>query len=110
MQNFTVVTDHKPLKGMWSKSLPDIANVRLQRYKEKLTGYNFKIEWREGKTNEIADALSRAPVFPPQEEEDASIKPADTCYAVSTLHTVLNLVIFLEAGRCQGSNLQHVEL
>ena len=85
MQNFTIITDHKPLKGMWSKSLPDIANVRLQRYKEKLTGYNFKIEWREGKTNEIADALSRAPVFPPHEKDESS-SMADICYAIPELH------------------------
>ena len=84
MQQFAIVTDHKPLIGMWAKSLPDIANVRLQRYKEKLTGYNFKIEWREGKTNEIADALSRAPVFPAQ-EEDTKPDFTDICYAITTL-------------------------
>ena len=84
MQEFNIITDHKPLIGMWAKSLPEIANVRLQRYKEKLTAYNFKIEWREGKTNEIADALSRAPVFPAPEKE---LKPeySDVCYAITTL-------------------------
>ena len=84
IQEFHIITDHKPLIGMWAKSLPDIANVRLQRYKEKLTAYNFKIEWREGKSNEIADALSRAPVFPAREEES---RPDynDVCYAITTL-------------------------
>ena len=79
MQQFTIVTDHKPLIGMWAKSLPDIANVRLQRFKEKLTGYNFKIEWREGKTNEIADALSRAPVFQPKKRR---LNPTSLTYVM----------------------------
>ena len=69
MDHFTVVTDHKPLKGVFAKELPDIENARLRRYRERLTGYNFDISWREGKTNQIADALSRAPVFPPDETD-----------------------------------------
>ena len=64
MDTFKVITDHKPLKGVFQKDLPDVENVRLRRYREKLTEYNFQIEWREGKLNEIADALSQAPVFP----------------------------------------------
>ena len=60
---FTVVTDHKPLKGVFAKDLSQIENVRLRRYREKLTGYNFNLDWREGKTHFIADALSRAPIF-----------------------------------------------
>ena len=63
MDSFAVVTDHKSLKRVWAKDLPDVQNVRLRCYRERLTGYNFQIEWCEGKTNEIADALSRAPVF-----------------------------------------------
>ena len=83
MENFTVVTDHKPLKGVFAKDLPDVQNVRLRRYRERLTGYTFKIEWREGKTNEIADALSRAPVFPASESNSADF--VDVCYAINTL-------------------------
>ena len=83
MENFTVVTDHKPLKGVWKKEIPDVENVRLRRYRERLTGYTFQIEWREGKTNEIADALSRAPVFPANESDSADF--VDVCYAISTL-------------------------
>ena len=83
MENFTVVTDHKPLKGVWKKHLPDIDNIRLRRYRERLNGYTFQIEWREGKTNEIADALSRAPVFPSNEHESPDF--VDVCYALTNL-------------------------
>ena len=32
MDHFTVVTDHKTLKGVFAKELPDIENARLRRY------------------------------------------------------------------------------
>ena len=83
MKHFTVVTDHKPLKGVWAKDLPDIDNIRLRRYRERLTGYNFDLSWQEGKTNQIADALSRAPVFPASEAETTGL--VDVCHAISTL-------------------------
>ena len=82
MEHFTVVTDHKPLKGVWAKELPDIDNIRLRRYRERLTGYNFDLSWQEGKTNQIADALSRAPVFPANEAETTGL--VDVCHAIST--------------------------
>ena len=72
MQEFTIITDHKPLLGVWKKAIPDIVNTRLRRLKEKTTEYQFSLEWREGKLNEIADALSRATVFPPNEGEDTA--------------------------------------
>ena len=36
---------------------------------EKITKFTFEVSWVEGKTHYIADALSRAPVFAPEEEE-----------------------------------------
>jgi hypothetical protein len=83
MDHFTVVTDHKPLKGVFAKDLSVIENARLRRYRERLTGYNFDLSWREGKTNHIADALSRAPVFPPDETEREGF--VDVCRAITTL-------------------------
>ena len=62
-QNFNVVTDHRPLLGIFKKDLRDVANARLQRLREKIANYNFTLEWRPGKLHAIADALSRYPVF-----------------------------------------------
>ena len=84
MDHFTVVTDHKPLKGVFAKELPDIDNIRLRRYRERLTGYNFDLCWREGKTNQIADALSRAPVFPATNEAESE-NFVDVCHTITTL-------------------------
>ena len=61
----------------------DIENARLRKYREKLTCYYFSLSWREGKTNEIADALSRAPVFPAPEAESEDF--VDVCNAISSL-------------------------
>ena len=67
---FVVFSDHKPLLGIWDKDLGDISNPRLQRIRMKTLGFNFRIEWREGKTHYIADALSRYPVFNPEAGDD----------------------------------------
>ena len=63
--HFTVITDHRPLYGIWKKRLDDIPNPRLMRIREKLASYVFSVEWSAGKTHLIADALSRFPVFSP---------------------------------------------
>ena len=39
------------------------------RMREKIIEFTFEVRWVEGKTHYIADALSRAPVFAPEEEE-----------------------------------------
>ena len=61
-----VMTDHKPLKGIWNHELCEVNNPRLLRLRLKTLQYNVKIEWTEGKTHYIADALSRYPIFNPE--------------------------------------------
>ena len=73
---FTVLTDHRPLVGIFRKQLHELDNARLMRMREKLTNFSFKVKWVEGKTNMIANALSRAPVFQPEEEEEEAIDTA----------------------------------
>ena len=68
MPNFKCITDHKPLVGVFKKALQDIDNLRLARMREKLVDFNFTVEWKEGKTHLIADALSRAPASPPMSQ------------------------------------------
>ena len=61
-QNFNLVTDHQPLIGIFRKDISEVENRRLQRFREKIVDYSFTVEWVEGKTHLIADALSRSPV------------------------------------------------
>ena len=49
----------------------------------KLIGYQCKVLWTPGKTHHIADALSRAPVFPPNELQGENF--ADVCNATTNL-------------------------
>lgn len=55
---FTVVTDHRPLVGLFQKSLPEITNLRLLLLREKTQGYSFDVEmeWVQGKTHKVTDA------------------------------------------------------
>lgn len=53
---FHIRTDHKPL--VWLFNLKD-PNSKLSRWKEKLEEYNYDIEYKAGKINTNADALSR---------------------------------------------------
>ena len=59
-----IVTDHKPLLGVFAKDIRDIENPRLQRLKEKVMHVPFKLDWIPGKDQCIADALSRTPFSP----------------------------------------------
>ena len=61
------------LEGVFKKTIYDLPNPRLQRMREKLSGYNFDVKWVPGKTHWIADALLRAPLFSAQEEEGIDI-------------------------------------
>ena len=56
-------------------------NRRLVTLLDKISGYDFEIEWVPGKNHCLADALSRAPVDSPDEEASA---PIDMIRAVTT--------------------------
>ena len=55
---FTIVTDHKPL--LWLKSADN--NTQVQKWRLKLSDYEFDIVYKPGIQNANADALSRNPV------------------------------------------------
>ena len=84
---FTVITDHRPLVGVFQKPLIEQTNARLLRLQEKLQDYTFTVVWSPGKTNYIADALSRAPVFDPPEKEEYAVNHI----IAENLHTILSV-------------------
>jgi RNase H-like domain found in reverse transcriptase/Reverse transcriptase (RNA-dependent DNA polymerase)/Integrase zinc binding domain len=55
-RQFLILTDHKPLQWMFSLKEP---NSRLVRWRLKLEEFDYKIRYRKGKNNQVADALSR---------------------------------------------------
>ena len=81
---FTVWTDHRPLEGIFQKEIFQIDNPRIQRMRETLTPYTFKVKWVEGKRNIFADVLSRFPVFSPEADDGSGDAPV-FCFKINTL-------------------------
>lgn len=60
--NLIVITDHKPLVGLFEKTtLDEITNPRLFALKQRTMLWRFKTLHRPGKENMFADAASRYP-------------------------------------------------
>jgi hypothetical protein len=67
--NFTVLTNHRPLEGVFQKNLSEVMSPRLLSYRSELVQYtDMKVIWTEGKSHLIADALSRNPIFDSPED------------------------------------------
>ena len=62
-QTFDMITDHRPLLGIFSptKPIPPLASGRIQRWALVLQAYSFNLIHRSGKLLCTADALSRLP-------------------------------------------------
>jgi hypothetical protein len=67
-RRFIIVTDHKPLLGLFGshKPVPEICSPRMTRWLLTLSSYLYKIVYREGKLNSNADAMSRLPMATPE--------------------------------------------
>ena len=63
-----VLTDHSALEPLSRKDLGDIDNPRLIRLLEKISHFNYRIRYIRGKTNQIADCLSRFQIEDLEEE------------------------------------------
>ena len=83
MSGFTVITDHRPLVGVFNKAIDEATNPRILAMREKMSSYSFNVEWVEGKNHVIADALSRAPLFSPP-ETDLSLSNSVVCRAIAS--------------------------
>ncbi|XP_059054704.1 uncharacterized protein K02A2.6-like [Achroia grisella] len=63
-RRFTIITDHKPLLGIFGtkKKIPDILSPRLTRICLTLAAHDYEIEYKRGKEISNADGLSRWPM------------------------------------------------
>lgn len=84
---FVVLTDHKPLENLNVKVKIDTKLGKLIMY---LSQFNFKIIYRSGKENVLADSLSRNPVLI-EFDDDESIQTS-------------NLILIQEIINDQNSN------
>ncbi|CAF4800983.1 unnamed protein product [Pieris macdunnoughi] len=59
-KKFTIYTDHRPLT--WIMSIKD-PNSKLTRWRLRLAEYNYDVQYKKGKANTNADALSRVQII-----------------------------------------------
>lgn len=62
-REFLLRTDNKPISFIFkeNKAIPQMASARIQRWALTLSAYKYKLEFKAGKFNSNADALSRLP-------------------------------------------------
>lgn len=70
-RSFTIVTDHKPLLGIFDpkRPMPNMLSPRLMRIALALTAHSYDITYRPGSQIGNADALSRWPQPVPDQPE-----------------------------------------
>ena len=90
----TVFTDHKNLVGFYTTKQ---FNRRQVRWSEEISQYKFKIEYRPGKDNGRANALSRKPnIMEGQEDRSHSILRQNENSLLSPNASILAATITIE--------------
>ena len=85
-RHFELKTDHKPFTHIFDESrpIPTMASGRIQRWALTLGAYSYTIQFKQGKDNSNADALSRLPIPSPQKDTP---KPAEVVHLMEYLET-----------------------
>jgi transposase InsO family protein len=79
---FVIETDHSSLVWLHNAKSP----ARLVRWACRLAEYDFEIKYRSGKTNAIADALSRLPVNATEDLDDSEYMPERMFAILCAMH------------------------
>jgi transposase InsO family protein len=85
-RKFTLYTDHQPLTYALNLKTP---NSKLVKWRLRLSEFNFDVEYKPGKQNVVADALSRIPSENVELNinEEMSGSPADDSSDDSSVHS-----------------------
>ncbi|KAG8176284.1 hypothetical protein JTE90_022456 [Oedothorax gibbosus] len=89
-RRFKIVTDHRPLLGIFNstKPIPQMISPRVLRWSLSLQAYDYELEYRKGKDIANADALSRLPVSTPEfdvpQPADILLLESDTQFQVDS--------------------------
>jgi hypothetical protein len=95
-RKFRIITDHRPLIWLFNLKEP---GSRLVRWRLKLEEYDYEIEYKPGKINSNADALSRITVSNNNDnnhELRESIKYWNQTQLISKLMLTLNSILNLQ--------------
>ena len=80
----TIETDHKPLVPIFNSKAVNDLSIRIQRQRLRAMKYSFTTRHIQGKTNYVADLLSRQPLGRPS-VEDRKLAEEIEVYAVASL-------------------------
>ena len=85
-RKFTILSDHKPLRHLFSESrpIPPMASARIQRWALTLSAYDYAIEYRPGDKHSNADVLSRLPL---PESVRETPQPGETVLLMESLQS-----------------------
>lgn len=70
---FEIETDHKPLLSIFTTKNLDDLTPRLQKFRLRLMGFQYKMQYTPGKDLVVADALSRSPQQGDYQEQDEEL-------------------------------------
>ena len=110
-QEFTLETDHEPLVNFTNK---EQLNKRCERWRLTLAEYRFKVKHIQGKKNNMADYLSRAPVEEAEDEIEErmnySSKSTQTnaLYTTTAINELSSLQITTAITRAQAKRQQAI--
>ena len=93
-KRFSVMTDHLPLVALYGEKPIDQLTPRLQTFRLRLLRYDFDTKYLPGKSNFVADFLSRAPVSKPLESDIDFVQEVcsfSNYYVSDTMHSDLSL-------------------
>ena len=102
-----IMTDHKPLIGLFGKNkvIPHMASSRMQRWCLSMSAYDYVLEFRAGILNWNADRLSRLPLgdFP-----DNVPIPEDVLCRLNHMNVTAETVVYIRKLTCQDPTLLSV--
>ena len=89
LPQFTLVTDHRPLVPILNDyPLDKLHNTRLRRLREKMINFCFVAVWIAGKKNQMADALSRAPISRPTQADELAEGPIEASIRIALIQSI----------------------
>ena len=87
MTEFTVLSDHKLLKGLFAKNLAAVDNIRMRQCMERLQEFNCKVNHIVGKKTPSLIPSANSPQHQPRGSQENSTMPhpsAKQCRMVKT--------------------------
>ena len=109
LENFKLVTDHKPLVPLMNKKDLDNVPIRCQRLLMRLMRFKPTAEYAPGKTLTVADTLSRSPLQYVEREADTHSDVA--CYIaaiVDNMPATPHKLMAIKTATAADYNLQLV--